>query len=179
MSGNLGDRGHLRLMVDSDLENILKMRNHPDIRRYMITQHEISFKEHELWFEKASNDKDTSLYVFDIDKLCVGFVQFKKTCNPKVADWGFFLAPSAPKGSGRGLGRAAIFQGFEVKKFDKICGQVLDYNHKSISFHKSLGFISDDLMQRQLRIGEHCHNILSFSLHRNEWNKFKLREMFV
>lgn len=165
--------GHLRLMVASDLESILKIRNHPEVRRYMVTQHEISLKKHKLWFEKVSNDPNVTLFIFDINKVCAGFVQLKKTSNPEIADWGFYLTPDAPKGTGSKLGNAALFQAFEMKKFHKICGQILDFNKPSIAFHKSLGFIQDGVLKRHHHSGEKYHDLICFGLVKSEWSKFK------
>lgn len=42
---------HIRPMVYADLERVLAWRNHPDVRRYMYTQHEITLDEHQRWYE--------------------------------------------------------------------------------------------------------------------------------
>ena len=91
------NQGHLRLMTDADLKSVLSLRNHAEIRRYMLTQHEISIAEHTSWFERASQNLGMELLVFELDKTCCGFVQFKQTNYDGVADWGFYVAPDAIK----------------------------------------------------------------------------------
>jgi UDP-4-amino-4,6-dideoxy-N-acetyl-beta-L-altrosamine N-acetyltransferase len=173
MSSDLFTNGQLRLMIASDLENVLKLRNHPKVRRYMLTQHEISIEEHTLWFESASQNESIRLLIFDVDEVCMGFVQLKKTCDLGVANWGFYVTPDAPKGIGRKLGNAAITRAFEVENFHKICGQTLGYNRPSIEFHKSLGFIQESILQRQHFVGEKHHDLICFGLLKSEWSKFK------
>jgi UDP-4-amino-4,6-dideoxy-N-acetyl-beta-L-altrosamine N-acetyltransferase len=173
MSNNTVNNEQLRLMVASDLERVLKLRNHPEVRRYMLTQHEISIEEHILWFERASHNQSISLLIFDVDKVCMGFVQLKKTSDPKVVNWGFYVKPDAPKGMGRRLGNAALSRAFEVENFQKICGQALDYNQPSIEFHKSLGFTQESVLQQQHFVGEKYHDLVCFGLVKSEWSKLK------
>jgi hypothetical protein len=83
-----------------DLPMVLIWRNHPTVRSYMLTQHEISLEEHRNWFARVKEDKTRQqLIVLDgVDPL--GFVQFKPVCQGGIADWGFYSRPGAPKGSG-------------------------------------------------------------------------------
>ena len=139
----------------------------------MLTQHEISKEEHTLWFERASHNQSIRLLIFDVDKVCMGFVQLKKMSDPEVVNWGFYVTPDAPKGIGRRLGNAVLSRAFEVENIKKICGQALDYNKPSIEFHKSLGFTQESVLQRQHLIGEKYHDLIYFGLNKTEWSKFK------
>jgi hypothetical protein len=86
---------NLRPMEVGDLHSVLKMRNHPNIRRYMLTKHELSIKEHLSWFERKSRTEDTELLVFTLDSICCGFVQFQQTNFNGVVNWGFYVSPDA------------------------------------------------------------------------------------
>ncbi|WP_230714510.1 GNAT family N-acetyltransferase [Marinobacter shengliensis] len=46
----------LRPMTESDLEQVLQWRNHPEVRRYMYTTHEIRLEEHSKWFMNATTN---------------------------------------------------------------------------------------------------------------------------
>jgi len=172
MSSDPSSNHQLRLMTASDLENVLKLRNHPEVRRYMLTQHEISIEEHTLWFDRASHNKSIRLLIFEVDKVCMGFVQLKKTCDSGVANWGFYLKPDAPKGIGRKLGNATLTRAFEEENFHKICGQTLADNQRSINFHKSLGF-SQEYILHQHFVGKKYHDLICFGLLKSKWSKFK------
>lgn len=163
------NQGHLRSMTAADLQSVLSLRNHAEIRRYMLTQHEISIEEHTSWFERASQNPGIELLVFELDKTCCGFVQFKQTNYDGVADWGFYVAPDAIKGTGRKLGMAALTYAFRKEKLHKICGQALHWNQPSIEFHKSLGFTKEGTLRNQHFDGTAYHDLICFGILRDEW----------
>ena len=159
----------IRPMVHADLERVLAWRNHPDVRRYMYTQHEITLDEHQRWFERTSPDPKKHLLIFEANNQPLGFVNFNETENGGIADWGFYVAPDAPKGSGRQLGRAALSHAFLQHKFHKVCGQALAYNERSVHFHRSLGFEQEGILRDQHFDGERYHNVVCFGLLHHEW----------
>lgn len=159
----------VRSMVQADLEMVLEWRNHPDVRRYMYSQHEISLDEHRRWFEQSALNPARHLLVFELDGAPVGFVNFNRLNSYVVADWGFYVAPDAPKGSGRLLGRAALNHAFNELALHKVCGQALAYNERSINFHRRLGFQQEGILRDQHFDGEHYHYVVCFGLLRHEW----------
>lgn len=153
----------------ADLQRVLAWRNHVDVRRYMYTQHEITLAEHKSWFERAANDACKSLLIFEINQQPLGFINFSKHSVGAIADWGFYLAPDAPKGSGRLLGHAALAYAFSQLKLHKICGEALAFNERSIRFHQSLGFIQEGNLRDQYFDGTSYHNVINFGLLADEW----------
>lgn len=162
-------QGHLRKMVDGDLSLVLQWRNHPDVRRYMYTQHEITPEEHTQWFAQSRHDDTRELLIFTIDDVPLGYVNFQKSTTSAVADWGFYLAPDAPKGTGSQLGCAALNYAFKKMNLHKVCGQVLDYNEKSSRFHLHLGFKREGVLRQQYFDGENYHDVECFGLLSDEW----------
>lgn len=159
----------IRHMVHADLEMVLAWRNHPDVRRNMVTHHEITPDEHQRWFERFLPDPKKHLLIFEVNQQPLGFVNFSETCNGGIADWGFYVAPYAPKGSGRQLGRAALNYAFTQVKFHKVNGQALAYNQRSIQFHQSQGFRQEGILRDQHFDGERFHNVICFGLLCPEW----------
>ncbi len=153
----------------ADLESVLKLRNHSEIRRHMLTQHEISSEEHASWFDRSSQNPALELLVFELDQTCYGFVQFKQTSYHGVVEWGFYTAPDAPKGTGKMLGRLALIYAFKKKDLHKICGQALRCNLRSIGFHKSLGFSHEGILRDQHFDGTAYHDLICFGLLRRDW----------
>lgn len=160
---------YLRPMTTADLGSVLALRNHSEIRRYMLTQHEISLEEHASWFDRTSQMQGIELLVLEVDGSCCGFVQFKETKYSGVSDWGFYVAPNAPKGTGRNLGLAALNHVFKGAGTHKICGQALHSNKPSIEFHKSLGFMQEGVMRDQHFDGTAYHDLYCFGLIKHEW----------
>lgn len=160
----------MRSMIQADLEQVLAWRNHPDVRRYMFSQHEITLAEHRLWFERTMQNPKKHLLIFEANHQPQGVVSFSEVGDGGVADWGFYLAPDAPKGSGRQLGSAALSHAFTQFNFHKVCGQVLEYNQRSIRFHQSLGFRLEGSLRDQYFDGERYHQVNCFGLLCNEWH---------
>lgn len=159
----------IRPMVHADLALVLAWRNHPDVRRYMYTQHEITLDEHQRWFERTLPDPKKHLLVFEVNQQPLGFVSFNETGSGGIADWGFYAAPDAPKGRGRQLGRAALSHAFIQLKLHKVNGQALAYNERSIQFHQSLGFQQEGIRRDQHYDGERYHHVICFGLLGHEW----------
>lgn len=126
------EKALVRPMLHADLERVLAWRNHPEVQRYMYTRHGITLDEHQRWFERSLQDPRRYLLIFELGGQPLGFVNFSELSGDGIADWGFYAAPDAPKGSGRRLGRAALDHAFTQLKFHKVCGQALAYNVGSI-----------------------------------------------
>ena len=151
------------------------MRNHPEVRRYMFTNSEITTKEHKQWFERASKDPSIKLLTFYLEDRCSGFVQLKKTTSPKVANWGFYVSPDAPKGAGTVLGIAALTHAFEILNFHKLCGQALELNEASKQLHKKLGFRQEGVAREQYFDGQNYQDLVCFGILKDEWTVSKNR----
>lgn len=161
--------GGVRPMTEVDLEQVLSWRNHQEVRRYMFTQHKISLEEHAHWFARASQDPARHLLVFEIDRCPVGFINIHQIASGGIADWGFYAAPDAPKGTGRALGQTALRYAFEATGLYKLCGEALAFNERSIRFHISLGFQREGVLRQQHFDGQQYHDVVRFGLLANEW----------
>ena len=159
----------VRRMCVSDLDRVLEWRNHPDVRRYMYSQHEISLAEHTHWFEKASGEPERYLLVFESDSAPLGFINLYRKAPGGIADWGFYVAPDAPKGTGTSLGAAALRYAFAEIGLHKVCGEALAYNERSIRFHQALGFSQEGVLRQQHFDGQNYHDVVCFGLLANEW----------
>lgn len=162
-------RGLRRLAV-GDLSTVLRWRNHPDIRRFMLTQHEFGEEEHRQWFERADADPSRCLLIYAPEEIPLGYVGFSGLTGAKVADWGFYLAPDAARGAGVKLGVAALRYAFEELGVHKVCGQALAFNVASINFHRKLGFQQEGVLREQHLIVGAYHDLVCFGLLRPEWD---------
>ena len=158
----------MRPMKESDLKQVLKWRNHPDIRKCMYSNHKIETDEHKEWFIKSCEDPAITLLIYQQGKKACGFVSIKQTSFPKVAKWGFYVAPNAQKGSGFELGKLAIKYAFEQLGFHKLCGEALSFNEKSIVFHQRLGFVQEGYIKEHHFDGNEFQDIVLFGLLSNE-----------
>lgn len=161
----------IRPMREGDLGQVLAWRNHPEVRRYMYTQHEISLEEHARWFARVSQDPQRNLLVFEINTTPVGFINIHQISIGGIAEWGFYAAPDAPKGTGRALGQAALKYAFEAAALHKLCAQALAFNERSIRFHLNLGFQREGVLRQQHFDGQQYHDVFCFGLLASEWHQ--------
>lgn len=164
---------HLKPLEEQDLPMVRAWRNHIGVRRFMYTQHEISAEEHQRWFLSSRDDPQRHHYLFILDGSPQGFINFREMNTAGVADWGFYLAPEAPRGTGSALGRLALDQAFAALGLHKLCGQALGYNERSIRFHRRLGFREEGILRDQHHDGVTYHPIHCFGLLHHEWEAHK------
>lgn len=150
---------------------VLAWRNHPAVRSYMLTQHEISMQEHHKWFERVQNDKTRRQLIVCDGIEPIGFVQFNPVTLGGIADWGFYARPDAPKGSGRKLGETALAHAFKDLSLHKVCGQAIKSNAASIAFHQKLGFTEEGRLREQQRIGDKYHTLCCFGMLAKDWQE--------
>lgn len=160
----------IRPMIRDDLRMVLNWRNHPDIRQYMYTNHEISLDEHILWFEKESINDKKKLLIFEENNIPVGFVNFARSSTTLPVEWGFYIAPDARKGTGRALGKHALDYAFSTLGTHKVMGYVIASNVKSLQFHEKLGFQREGILRDQYFDGTHYEAVICLGLLKNEWN---------
>lgn len=165
--------GHFRVrpMLEDDLDEVLRWRNHPEVRRYMFTRHEITPAEHRAWFERSRRDSTNHLLVFEIDGRASGFVRFKQMEWEAAAEWGFYVRPGAPAGTGRKLGSAALAYAFDTLGFRELHGRALVTNQRSIAFHRRLGFAEHDMPGERGGVGEDGESTIGFRLRASEWSR--------
>lgn len=156
---------------------VLAWRNHPAVRGFMLTQHEISLEEHRQWFARVKLDKTRQQLIVMDGTVPLGFVQFNSVSHGGIADWGFYVRPDALKGDGTKLGQAALMHGFNIIGLHKVCGQAIEGNTASIAFHQKMGFREEGLLRDQQRMGHHYHTLVCFGLLAKEWTERIQREV--
>jgi UDP-4-amino-4,6-dideoxy-N-acetyl-beta-L-altrosamine N-acetyltransferase len=159
----------IRPVTQVDLDMILRWRNHPSVRSFMLTQHEISPDEHAQWFASASTDSHQHLLIVEDATVPIGYVQFKNVSINGVSEWGFYTSPDAPKGSGKKLGKAALSYAFETLKLHKVVGQAFEFNLASMRFHEHLGFKHEGLLREHYLSEGRYHSLVCYGLLRREW----------
>ncbi|AUM13742.1 UDP-4-amino-4,6-dideoxy-N-acetyl-beta-L-altrosamine N-acetyltransferase [Ketobacter alkanivorans] len=159
-------------MTEWDLESVLAWRNHPEVRRFMFSRHEIELQEHKAWFEKASKQANRYLLVFEQDAQARGFVNLA-VASGSIAEWGFYTDPSSPKGTGKALGNQLLSYAFGELKLHKLVGQVLAYNERSRNFHLRLGFQQEGILRQQHFDGEQYHDVYSYGMLASEWQQLQ------
>lgn len=159
-------------MTEADLPQALAWRNHPEIRRYMFSQSEISPAEHEAWFKNTSASPSRVLLIFEVDGVSVGYANFTLHEGGE-ADWGFYMAPGAPRGAGRLMGEAITGYAFLVMGLEKIWGEALADNVPSQRFHLRHGFELETILPEKATGTQNLNNVHRYVLTRNAWHAHK------
>tara|TARA_R110001583_G_scaffold185625_1_gene345863 strand:+ start:13616 stop:14101 length:486 start_codon:yes stop_codon:yes gene_type:complete len=156
-------------MQQSDLEHVLIWRNQPEVRRWMYSRHEIAMVEHQAWFTSSNQNPLRHLLIYQDQHHALGFahIQQKVSC-PRVADWGFYLAPDAGKGSGHKLGEAVLDYAFANLELHKLCGEVLAHNTRSLKFHQRLGFQQEGVLRENYLDEQQYRDVILFGLLKSE-----------
>ncbi|MGV3468692.1 UDP-4-amino-4,6-dideoxy-N-acetyl-beta-L-altrosamine N-acetyltransferase [Limnobacter sp.] len=167
---------NIRKMTQADLETVLTWRNHKEVRRFMFTKHEISEVEHNRWFDRISADPRRHLLIYQVHDKALGFVNIHEIAAGGIADWGFYTAPDAPRGTGNALGHAVLRYAFQILNLHKLCGQAIAFNERSIRLHMKLGFLKEGVLQHQHFDGQNYHDVWCFGLLAESWHNEHLKE---
>jgi UDP-4-amino-4,6-dideoxy-N-acetyl-beta-L-altrosamine N-acetyltransferase len=154
----------LRPVVSADLETILAWRNHPQVCNFMLSRHAISPHEHMNWFERCAADPARRLLLMEEFGMPRGFAQLTNVGTRSAVDWGFYVAPDSPKGTGRRLGRLVLEHAFNNLQAPKICGQALAFNSASIRLHLWLGFTQEGVLREQIEIENVRRDLVCFGI---------------
>ncbi|MCZ4328560.1 UDP-4-amino-4,6-dideoxy-N-acetyl-beta-L-altrosamine N-acetyltransferase [Castellaniella denitrificans] len=168
----MADR-RIRAMIESDLEQVLSWRNHPDIRERMFTRQEISQLEHQAWFAGLQRDPLRCALLYEEDGLSLGVITLRRLQGMSVAEWGFYRDPSAPKGTGFSMGVLALNHAFKSLRLHKVYGEVIGSNAASIGFHRKLGFCQEGLLRDHFETDGCYEDVLCFGMLAEEWESIK------
>lgn len=145
----------LKLLADDDLPMVLRWRNHPEVRRVMFTNHEISLEEHLAWWEKTRQDASRQVLLFYYHGRPVGVVNFfdidqqQQSCH-----WGFYLDSEGCRENVErlniwlGLEQAAIEHAFTVIEVTTLYCETLELNRPVHQIHRKFGFEEVERLSR-------------------------------
>jgi UDP-4-amino-4,6-dideoxy-N-acetyl-beta-L-altrosamine N-acetyltransferase len=166
----------LRLMEDSDVQTVRRWRNHPDVRRNMYTQHEISAEEHESWWSKVRDDL-TRRYLIMVDDHGTGYgaVNFTNiNTTSGTADWAFYSADTNRKGIGSMMERKALEYAFSELALRKLSCEVLSFNQRVIGLHRRHGFLVEGVFKNHfVGLDGTCHDVYRLALTKKDWETIK------
>lgn len=173
----------LRELNVSDLMMILNWRNTPRVRNFMYNDSIIEWDNHYKWYMNNLEKNKVDLKIFEMNGKPLGVVYFSDfEILEKKCKWGFYLGePDSPKAIGRIMGYLGLEYGFERKGFQKITGEVLSFNEKSVKYHLDLGFTYEEKKNKLILRNGNYENVLNFSLTSETWksSKRKIKENVV
>lgn len=153
-------QAQLRPATAADCHLIHTWRNHPSIRCMMFNPDPIPLPQHQAWFAQQLNNPSFKMYVYTLNDTPQGYGSLKRIA-PNEYEWGFYLAPSCPRGNGSILCNLLLQRAFGELGASTVHGQALRHNTASIALHRKLNF-------RQPENSLHDDNVVQFELHASE-----------
>lgn len=142
----------LRLVTEADCQLIFQWRNHEKVRRYSFHSEEISFSQHQQWFQNALNNVDHVILIAELNKQALGV--FRLYQHDETAEVSIYLNPDL---IGQGLGRSLLNAGIiwvkkNLHKIATLKARIMSDNMASIHIFEKCGFIKKaDYYQKNMR----------------------------
>lgn len=121
---------------------VLKMRNHPEIKKWMYNQEDITEEQHLNFLETLITDNTKHYFLVKKTDTIMGSVNFVKIDYlEKTADFGLYANPlEGITGAGRMLEEAAVYYARDKLKLAALNLEVFANNKRAISFYNNIGF---------------------------------------
>ncbi len=159
----------LRLMTKDDLSVVLEWRNTFAVRSSMFSMEEITLQQHLHWFENVNNTSECCLLILELGGNPAGFVNIKQVSEGKIADWSFYAAPDSKIGTGYVLCKMAVDYVFKELKMEKLNGQVISFNERSIAVHKRLGFKQEGVLRNNYFRNNSYYDVYLLGMTVEDW----------
>ncbi|MGL5865280.1 MAG: GNAT family N-acetyltransferase [Dermatophilaceae bacterium] len=137
----------LRPATDADRDNVLRWRNHPDVRAMSLTQHVISADEHATWWARLSTNDRTLVTIYERHGIPSGVVTyFDLDRAAGTSWWGYYLDNAGLAERGELLPawievqRQATRYAFNDLGLAVLEGEVLEANEAVRRFNRRNGF---------------------------------------
>jgi UDP-4-amino-4,6-dideoxy-N-acetyl-beta-L-altrosamine N-acetyltransferase len=155
-----------------DLEMIRHWRNSPDVNKYMFTDTKISKSQQIKWFERISNENNSRYWIVEVEKKKIGVVYlFNIDLKNSKCIWGFYLGDTSIRG--KGIGSKIKFKlltyVFEELKLNKLYGEILPFNEKSIKMHEKFGFTKEGYLRNHISKNGSFIDVIFVGLLQKEW----------
>lgn len=125
----------IRRAEEADSADVLKWRNHPEVRAVSLTQHQITEAEHDAWWARTMNDPTRLVCVYEFHGQPAGVVSFFDIDREsRRAWWGYYLDNAGLNERGELLPawmqiqREAKKYAFDELDLDELLGEVMEAN---------------------------------------------------
>ena len=147
----------LRPATDADSADVLRWRNHPEVRAVSLTRHEISEQEHEAYWAATRASDAREIYVYVRHGVASGVVTYFDIDRAAgSAWWGYYLDNDGLKERGELLPawieiqRQAKRLAFDELGLRTLEGEVLEANEAVRRFNRRNGFEEIDRYTRDI-----------------------------
>ncbi len=159
---------------DEEKKSIRNVRNQPNIRKVMHSEHEISLEEHFEWIDKLKNDENQIVFVVLVDDIVSGVVSVNAIDKVhRNAEWGFYLDEKVRGGLGAALEFWLLEFVFETLNLEKLNGEVLETNEFVVKLHKKFAFVEEGFRRENIEKNGKRIGVFLVGLTKTDWLKNK------
>lgn len=164
----------LRLLTPQDESMILEWRNSDAVAPYMLRDTLISQEEHHRWFGQILHDTDFAVFrIMEHEGVSCGLASLSPINTEKLSgEWGGYLAPHIPRGSGLGktLMYLSLTTAFSHLRLNLVQVEVIVGNDAAIGLYDSIGFIRGETIFNRAEHKNGPVDVIAMSLTRDDWN---------
>lgn len=162
----------IRKITEKDLPILLQWRNSDRIHSEMLTEHKITWKEHQAWFQKLSVQVVPLHLVLEYQNRPIGYVGFSE-CDDvnQRCSIGSYLGETeeVPVDAGMLIDYLGISYLFQFTKFNKVWSYVFLYNKRACKLNRFIGYTEEGRLRQHFYKNGHLEDVYVFSVLREEW----------
>jgi len=173
-----GNKVLLRPVRRSDLQDLLRWFNDPEVTQYLGLYLPMTEMAEEKWIESVGTTMASSHVLLIIEAVEAGGNKpigdiGLGNINAKDHNAGFGIAIGEKeywsKGYGTEATRLLINYGFEQLNLHRVNSGAIDFNERSIRMHKSVGFKEEGRQRDAVYRNGRFHDLVVFGILKDEW----------
>lgn len=178
MSFNLkiGDYS-MRPIQKDDLGELLEWRNSERVHSMMLTNHKISWDEHQNWYENVVSKQKVPLhFIFEYKLKRVGYIGYtevdfiNRRCSP-----GAYLGDvnDVPIDAGLVIAYMSVLYPLDYLDFHKVSTIILEYNKRVYKMDKFIGYQDEGVLREHFFKNNTFISANILGMLKSTWNKKK------
>lgn len=165
----------VRNINSKDIDDLYYWRIDQDVQDSSIDEMEPTREAHTFWFNTCNIDAN---YIVEVNENKIGTFSFREEQPHNKLIWAFHLNPEYKGRRYKGLQyskilcKEALKIGFKKLNANKIVGEVLSNNIKSVKLHLSLGFKEEGLLKKEIYKNGNYVDLYRFALLKEEYSEY-------
>ncbi len=164
----------MRPIKAEDLKMILEWRNSPKIHSAMLTEHKITWDEHQKWFERMQKNLVKLNFLVSYLERPIGYIGYTdfneeiSVCNP-----GIYIgdATNLPSTAGITIQYMSVAYAFDRLNMKRVETYVLEKNEVAIKISKFIGYKEYSIKNCFISKNGQKEQAIYFVLTREDWEK--------
>jgi UDP-4-amino-4,6-dideoxy-N-acetyl-beta-L-altrosamine N-acetyltransferase len=170
----------LRKLDSSIAADIRHWRNAPHVSRYMFSRRAVGEAEHADFIDRLKADPDRELYVFYINGVPKGVLQYELRPDARRVSMGYYLKEERDMFGSYGVFAKFLFIEYAFIELGahKVFGEALKRNEKVLALHERFGYTLEGALREHVPAagGDGYDDVFQYGLLRSEWLRGPCRE---